>query len=707
MNNTIRCILKKLIILGFAVVLSFFSTELYGQNTSDTTRHQVFEDINIRIQVFEDMLADMEKTPSENEAMAKLLYQLGGLYFAKEDFSKAVDCYVRSLAIREFDFNNFQSFGIKHPWILVDIGNSLFRLAEYDYALSIYLHGLRLFNMRSDQRGIITSINNIGLCHLHMDNPKDAIGMFSTALNLSTKINDSACVFISGVYKGMAYNDLGKYRQAIDLFKQTRKLSLNNVDYELRGYLLIKLAEAYKNIGQKDSAFQIYNYILADKSGDAQMEFYKNEAMVYSADIYFENEEYRKAEDYYLEALAQLQYLPNMLQESNVCQKLYLLYKKNQLYEKALFYYEEYQRLKNKIGNEKIISDIIGYNQKIDHAKSNWKIREAEIKENIALKEKDSQKKLSIFLIASALMLIIVMISSKGFETRITYLKDYFSSFETGHRILWLLSLLIYFTAFYYFFTPINSSKIDIEGNFTTRIIPGASAFIICVILFYFAFRRKTLEHLSKTRIKNHFFIVFTLAISLVFLFESLYYLNKDSLGLNTLLSLFLLIFTSFILPFYFGILLVEKYIMKQVENIARSMDREISIIKESSKPSAEEITINSEKTSATLTFQLGDLLMVEAQGNYCMFYICKNGNCENKIIHITMKSVLENLSKHKQIIRCHKSYIANLHHVVRVSGSSRGYALHFENHDFSAAVSRGYQKDVMNSIRQFTDGIL
>ena len=681
----------------FFLILSIVSCLSLAQIDTGSDNVSANKDVIIRIQVYEDMLKDMEQNPAENEAMAKILYQLGELYFLTEEFSKAVDCYVKSLAIREYDFHNIQSFGISHPWIMVDIGNSLYRIAEYDYARNIYLHAFRLFTMRGDQRGSITCLNNLGLCNLHSGNPHDAFQTFSTAMDLSHEINDSACIFISGVYKGMAYNDLGEYRNAIDILEKTRSMNLNSADYQLQGYLMINLAGAYKNIGEYDSAFYVYNSILYDTLFNSSMDFYKNEALIYTADLYFEIHDFSKAEFYYLEAWNQFEYIQNILQQTNVAQKLYLLYKTKGEYKISLSFLEEYNRLRDRLEESNLKTSILDYNQKIEQINSKWKIKEAEINETNARKEKDSQKKLSIFLIAAALMLIIVMTSSKGFDNRITYLRDYLGSFELKQKIIWLILLLIYFTSFYYVFTPINASfgSSDIKEYY--RIIPGFTAFILTVLVFYFSFNKTIFGHIQKSGIKNKFFIVFTVSIGFVFAFESLYFIDSTKLNLNSLLSLFLIVFTSFILPFYFGILLVEKYIMKQVEAMAKSLDKDITKIKESNRLSNEEITIESEKTNASISFQLRNLLMVEAQGNYCMFYLCENGNCENKIIHITMKAVEEHLSKHKLIIRCHKYFIANIHHVIKVSGNSRGYALHFENQEITAHVSRGYQKDVMN----------
>jgi DNA-binding LytR/AlgR family response regulator len=65
------------------------------------------------------------------------------------------------------------------------------------------------------------------------------------------------------------------------------------------------------------------------------------------------------------------------------------------------------------------------------------------------------------------------------------------------------------------------------------------------------------------------------------------------------------------------------------------------------------------------------------------------------------MKSIEEHFSEFENIIRCHKSFFANIYKIEKVSGNSRGYFLHLKHCTESMPVSRGYQKSVMTKIRE------
>ena len=87
------------------------------------------------------------------------------------------------------------------------------------------------------------------------------------------------------------------------------------------------------------------------------------------------------------------------------------------------------------------------------------------------------------------------------------------------------------------------------------------------------------------------------------------------------------------------------------------------------------------------------------------MFYIIRKC-CNKKIITYNYEGLEGQLSDFPQIIRCHKSYLINIHQISRVSGNSRGYSLHFVDDMDPIPISRGYQKDVMSIIKQFREEI-
>lgn len=110
-------------------------------------------------------------------------------------------------------------------------------------------------------------------------------------------------------------------------------------------------------------------------------------------------------------------------------------------------------------------------------------------------------------------------------------------------------------------------------------------------------------------------------------------------------------------------------------------------------------ITIFSD-TSETLTFKLPDLLFIEADDNYSTV-VWKNGNgIEKKLLRVNLKNIESQLNN-SFTIRCHRSYIVNVHAISNISGNANGYKLQIRDSDFSIPVSRPKGKELMEKISQ------
>lgn len=127
-----------------------------------------------------------------------------------------------------------------------------------------------------------------------------------------------------------------------------------------------------------------------------------------------------------------------------------------------------------------------------------------------------------------------------------------------------------------------------------------------------------------------------------------------------------------------------------------------------SSGKNLEEVAIvRSERTSATLEICINSFIAAEAQGNYCMFYIRKNAGIQRRVIHISLKSLIDQLSTYQCIVRCHKSFVVNLNGVREIRGNSRGYVFYFSDEVDPVPISRNYQKSVMDSVKKIKESLL
>lgn len=114
---------------------------------------------------------------------------------------------------------------------------------------------------------------------------------------------------------------------------------------------------------------------------------------------------------------------------------------------------------------------------------------------------------------------------------------------------------------------------------------------------------------------------------------------------------------------------------------------------------SESDIEIPSLNTAETLVMKLNELLVMQAADNYLDVYYLSGGRVTKAVIRNTLKSVEESLAAHKNLFRCHKSYLVNLHHVHHISGNAQGYKLHVHHLEDLIPVSRAHNNSIKERI--------
>lgn len=84
------------------------------------------------------------------------------------------------------------------------------------------------------------------------------------------------------------------------------------------------------------------------------------------------------------------------------------------------------------------------------------------------------------------------------------------------------------------------------------------------------------------------------------------------------------------------------------------------------------------------------DLLYIESADNYSTIYFFKAEKTEKMLIRSSLTR-LESQVEDKNIVRTHRSFIANLDHVIKVSGNAQGYKLHLNHTDMLVPVARKF----------------
>ena len=116
-------------------------------------------------------------------------------------------------------------------------------------------------------------------------------------------------------------------------------------------------------------------------------------------------------------------------------------------------------------------------------------------------------------------------------------------------------------------------------------------------------------------------------------------------------------------------------------------------------KTDSNKITIYSD-TSDTLSFNLPDLLFIQADDNYCTIFWMEGNIVQKKLLRINLKN-LESQFNNSFTIRCHRSYIVNVHAISNVTGNTNGYKLRVKDTEHFIPVSRQKGKVVMDKIAE------
>lgn len=109
-------------------------------------------------------------------------------------------------------------------------------------------------------------------------------------------------------------------------------------------------------------------------------------------------------------------------------------------------------------------------------------------------------------------------------------------------------------------------------------------------------------------------------------------------------------------------------------------------------------IELVAENGKDRLTLPLADLLYLESADNYSEIVFEKAGSLKKELLRGSL-SRFEAQVPPGVVVRCHRSYLVNLHRVRRVTGNAQGYKLHLDGLDTPVPVARAYS-EVVKSLR-------
>ena len=97
------------------------------------------------------------------------------------------------------------------------------------------------------------------------------------------------------------------------------------------------------------------------------------------------------------------------------------------------------------------------------------------------------------------------------------------------------------------------------------------------------------------------------------------------------------------------------------------------------------------------------NLLCIKSKGNQSVIFYKSGRKIKKQLVRKSLKAYTTLLeSKTTKVIRCHKSYIANLNKLDKISGTKKGYKIHIQGIGKAIPVSRKLGIDDLNQLDMF-----
>ena len=205
---------------------------------------------------------------------------------------------------------------------------------------------------------------------------------------------------------------------------------------------------------------------------------------------------------------------------------------------------------------------------------------------------------------------------------------------------------------------------------------------------------------------KHIAFTLFMLIIIGMVISIGLFYLNyyPQFSFVQTLLHIYPDVFIYGLIPTTLITLIAKNQMLKENLKQALIANRELDRIQVLKGQAQIDRTSNSiiihSDTSEVLKLSVADLLFVEADDNYSIFYWRNGSEVDKKMLRMNLKNVESQLNNNFTI-RCHRSFIVNINVIDTIDGNTNGYKLSIAEGKYSIPVSRSKGKEIIQKIGQ------
>ena len=380
----------------------------------------------------------------KNPMLISATYEnLGNAFRSSFQYDSATFYLSKAIQIREI-FPNRKFLASSYN----ALGNVFWHAKLYSDALVNQFKALKIYEEDNALDGMASTYKNIALIYKNLENFEKSIQYFDQSNQIYNKINDKV-KYSSGLnYIGNLYNSQGDYKMALVYYEQAYKIrfasgnkglieaSLANLAmihdrlgneklakehllraldlcYELKrerriAYLYHQLGNHYRSVSS-DSAFYFYqkSFSLAEK---IDYKYISSLSARKIAEHYYSLEKYLLAENYLFISLQGSKELKELEFKLFAYDLLFKIKKKQHDFEKALFYYQNYEQVKDSLNRQKFNNDLFTTQLNLEVEKNKTLLSKIEQEITVIKREKKIQKQLIIYTVFSLFLVSIILL---------------------------------------------------------------------------------------------------------------------------------------------------------------------------------------------------------------------------------------------------------------------------------------------------------
>jgi signal transduction histidine kinase len=295
--------------------------------------------------------------------------------------------------------------------VLLLKGQNEYFSSNYEDAMAIYYQVLDRAEQSHDSV-LLAKVNlNLGMVYDDLEDYDEAVSLFQKAMKISEAINDTSIT--AKVYQNIAIGFQNKkdLAKALEYNEKANHLAILKKDTTMIidvannfGTIAYEQKDLAKSLGYYEKALKLYQAI-DDRKGIALA--YNNIGLVY-----LDKYEYEKSIGYFKKALSLATDLRMHTLVGDVYSNLTIYYEQLKDYKNAFFCYDRFNAIYDSLAGEKKNKMIYQIQAKYKLGKNTRELEALKLKNQSQLDAIDSAKSIQVYLVAIAILVILLMIAT-------------------------------------------------------------------------------------------------------------------------------------------------------------------------------------------------------------------------------------------------------------------------------------------------------